>query len=208
MSKKCYCCNENAISREHIPPKCLFLPPRPSNMITVSSCPKHNFAKSKDDEYFRWFISTACAEFSNDAITLLKGKVSRGLRRSPGLLRMIMQGAIKEIDVYSKGGIWLDRRPGFKYNKRRIVRVLKLICKGLYFYHSNKKVINSQKFVLEFNPDLDENLKKAITTLKLNAIGDGRVFSYRYYSKSENNIDRTMWFMLFYNSFLVNCLLW
>jgi len=207
MSKKCYCCNENAISREHIPPKCLFLPPRPSNMITVPSCPKHNFAKSKDDEYFRWFISTACAEFSNDAITLLKEKVTRGLRRSPGLLRMIMQGAIKEIDVYSKGGIWLDRRPGFKYDKKRIVRVLKLICKGLYFYHFNKKVIKSQKFVLEFNPGLDENLKKAITTLKLNNIGNGRVFSYRYYSKSENNIDRTMWFMLFYNSFLVNCLL-
>jgi hypothetical protein len=52
MNEKCYCCNENTISREHIPPKCLFLTPRPSNMITVPSCQKHIFAKSKDDEYF------------------------------------------------------------------------------------------------------------------------------------------------------------
>lgn len=208
MAEKCYCCNKNAVSKEHVPPKCIFPNPRPSNIITIPSCDTHNLEKSKDDEYFRWFIVTACAEFSSEAVKLLKGKVIRGLRRSPALLNMIMQGAIKDIDVYSKGGIWLGRRPGFKYNKKRIVRVLKLICKGLYFYHFNKKVINSQKFVLKFNPDLDENLKKAITTLKLSNIGDGRVFSYRYYSKSENNIDRTMWFMLFYDSLLVNCVLW
>jgi len=205
MNKKCYCCNNIAISREHIPPKCLFLKPRPSDMITIPSCEKHNLEKSKDDEYFRWFISTACAEFSSEAVKLLKGKVIRGLRRNPALLNMIMQGAIKDIDVYSKGGIWLGRRPGFKYNKNRILRILKLICKGLYYHHFNKRIISSHRFVYEFNPNLDRNMIDAITNLKLHNIGKGNVFSYRYYRKNVNNKDTSMWIIMFYDSFLVIC---
>jgi len=207
MVEKCYCCDKDAISREHIPPKCIFPDPRPLNMITIPSCDKHNLEKSKDDEYFRWFIVTICAEFSSEAVQLLKGKVIRGLRRSPALLNMIMQGAIKDIDVYSKGGIWLGRRPGFKYDKNRILRILKLLCKGLYYYHFNKRIINIHKFALEFNPDLDKNAIDEITNLKLYNIGKGNVFSYRYYRKDIDGKDTCLWFLMFYNSLLVNSML-
>lgn len=207
MVEKCYCCNKDAISREHIPPKCIFTDPRPSNMITIPSCDKHNLEKSKDDEYFRWFIVTTCAEFSSEAVQLLKGKVIRGLRRSPALLNMIMQGAIKDIDIYSKGGIWLERRPGFKYNKNRISRIIKLLCKGLYYYHFHKQIINIHKFALEFNPDLEKNAIDEITNLKLYNIGKGDVFSYRYYRKNIYGKDACLWFLFFYDSFLVNCLI-
>ena len=208
MVEKCYCCNKNAVSREHIPPKCIFPNPKPSNMITVPSCEKHNLAKSKDDEYFRWFLSTVCGETSATALEILKTKVIKGLRRKPALHNTIMKNSIKSIDIYSPGWIWLGNRPGFRFDNKRIVRSLKLICKGLYFYHFNqKKIVKVHKFGLEFNPNLDDNLKNAITTLKIHNIGNGDVFSYRYYSNIENNQVITMWFLFFYNSLFINCLI-
>ena len=207
MVEKCYCCNENAVSREHIPPRCIFPNPKPSNMITVPSCDKHNLEKSKDDEYFRWFIVTTCAEKSPIAYKLLKEKVIRGLRRKPKLLNKIMSNSIKNIDIYSKGGIWLERRPGFKYNKNRISRIIKLLCKGLYYYHFHKQIINIHKFALEFNPDLEKNAIDEITNLKFYNIGKGDVFSYRYYRKNIYGKDACLWFLFFYDSFLVNCLI-
>ena len=94
MIEKCYCCDNEAISKEHMPPKCIFSSPRPSNMITIPSCDKHNLEKSKDDEYFRWFIVTACAEKNPLAYQLLKEKVIRGLRRKPKLLNEIKKDLI------------------------------------------------------------------------------------------------------------------
>jgi hypothetical protein len=177
-------------------------------MITVPSCNKHNLEKSKDDEYFRWFLSTVCGEVSETALGILKTKVIKGLRRKPALLNTIMKNSIKSIDIYSPGGIWLDSRPGYRFDNKRIVRSLKLICKGLFFYHFNQnKIIKVHKFGLEFNPNLDDNLKNAITTLEIHNIGNGDVFRYRYYSNKENNQVITMWFLLFYNSLLVNCLI-
>jgi hypothetical protein len=174
-------------------------------MITVPSCDKHNVEKSKDDEYFRWFIATACAEKSPLAYQLLKEKVIRGLRRKPKLLNEIMHNSIKNIDIYSKGGIWLGRRSGFKYDKKRILRIIKLLCKGLYYYHFNKRIINFYKFAFEFNPKLDKNAIDEITNLKLYNIGKGDIFSYRYYRKNIDDKDTCLWFLMFYNSFLVNC---
>ena len=197
MDEKCYCCNENSVSREHIPPKCIFPNPRPSNMITLPSCDKHNFEKSKDDEYFRWFLSTVCGPTSAAALNIFKTKVIKGLRRKLALHNTIMKNSIKSIDIYSPGGIWLGNRPGFRFDNKRIVRSLKLICKGLYFYHFNKRIINIHKFALKFNPDLDENEINEITYLKLYNIGKGDVFSYRYYRNSINGKDTCLWFLMF-----------
>jgi len=207
MVEKCYCCNENSVSREHIPPKCIFPNPRPSNMITLPSCDKHNSKKSKDDEYFRWFLSTVCGPTSATALNILKTKVIKGLRRKPALHNTIMKNSIKSINIYSPGGIWLGKKPGFRFDNKRIVRSLKLICKGLYFYNFNKRIINIHKFALKFNPDLNENEINEITYLKLYNIGKGDVFSYRYYRENIDDKDTCLWFLMFYNSLLINCLI-
>ena len=207
MKEKCYCCNRNAVSREHIPPKCIFPTPRSSNMITVPSCETHNLSKSKDDEYFRWFLSTACAENSQIALDLLKIKVLKGLRRKPALLNEIMRNSIRNIDTFSLGGIWIGKRPGFRFDNKRIISSFKLICRGLHYHHFGQKIIKVQKFGLEFNPNLDNNLKNAITSLVIHDIGNGDVFSYRYYSYKEDNQIITMWFLFFYQTLLVNCII-
>ena len=141
----CYGCESKATSREHVPPKCIFEEPRPSNLITVPSCDQHNLEKSKDDEYFRWFIATVSSE-SKKAENLVRTKVIKGFRRKPALFREIYKGAIKNIDIYSEGGIYLYSRPGFKFDGPRVQNIMNQICKGLFYYHLDRKFPNDYSF--------------------------------------------------------------
>jgi hypothetical protein len=51
--KRCYFqgCQENAVTKEHVPPKAFFPQGKRDNLLTVSSCEAHNNAKSGDDLY-------------------------------------------------------------------------------------------------------------------------------------------------------------
>jgi len=55
ISDSCYACDSSPISREHVPPKCLFPTELGKNLrkdlITVPSCEVHNGKKSDDDEF-------------------------------------------------------------------------------------------------------------------------------------------------------------
>jgi len=84
---KCiYCGSTTNLSKDHIPPKCLFPSPAPNNLITVPSCVRCNKSYSKDEEYFRIQISSlAGTEHHPDAHTLFTTKIIRGLERGPKL---------------------------------------------------------------------------------------------------------------------------
>src|SRR5262245_21112273 len=52
-----YCGRAEATTRDHIPPKAIFLVPRPSDLITVPSCASCNHGASDSDELFRAYLS-------------------------------------------------------------------------------------------------------------------------------------------------------
>jgi len=62
----CYMCDALATTKEHIPPKALFLKQKDllrefslrKELITVPSCEEHNNNKSKDDEYFVYLLAS------------------------------------------------------------------------------------------------------------------------------------------------------
>lgn len=82
----CVLCGENRpVTREHVPPKNLFLPPRPKNTITVPVCDKCNHSYHLDDEYFRIYV-TVGAEPGTRLERLWKEKVvNSSFERSPRL---------------------------------------------------------------------------------------------------------------------------
>lgn len=58
FTKTCYLCGSSTnLTRDHVPPKCLFPRPRPSNLLTLSCCHPCNNSASKDDEYLRMATS-------------------------------------------------------------------------------------------------------------------------------------------------------
>lgn len=55
----CALCGEmRPVTREHVPPKNLFLAPRPLNTITVPVCEPCNHGYHLDDEYFRVYVAS------------------------------------------------------------------------------------------------------------------------------------------------------
>lgn len=56
---QCALCGEtHPVTREHVPPKNLFLAPRPTNTITVPVCEPCNHGYHFDDEYFRIYVAS------------------------------------------------------------------------------------------------------------------------------------------------------
>jgi len=105
--EKCYMCDAEGTTKEHVPPKCIFpeakdIPNRDDykkNLITVRSCEKHNTAKSKDDVYFLFFL--AANVVSNDlAQTQFGSKIMRAVNRTP---HVFTEFAKKNTPVTLKG---------------------------------------------------------------------------------------------------------
>ncbi len=73
------------VTREHVPPKNLFLPPRPPNTLTMPVCGPCNHGYHLDDEYFRVFLALQ-AEPNTPLWRLWKEKVvGSSFARSGGL---------------------------------------------------------------------------------------------------------------------------
>lgn len=87
---KCALCGEDhPVTREHVPPKNLFLAPRPRNTITVPVCEGCNHGYHLDDEYFRVYVA-AGAEPGSRLWRLWKQKVvGSSFARSGGLKRRL-----------------------------------------------------------------------------------------------------------------------
>jgi len=57
-----YCGSAVQLTREHVFPKNLFLPPKPKNLVTVPACKSCNESYDQDDEYFRAYVVTPAFE--------------------------------------------------------------------------------------------------------------------------------------------------
>lgn len=93
---KCYFqgCNENGITKEHIPPSSFFPKGERDELLTVKSCVAHNNAKSKDDLYV---LAQICmnASPSNRAREVFLQKVMPQLAfNNDALRKKLAQGAV------------------------------------------------------------------------------------------------------------------
>jgi hypothetical protein len=189
---------------DHVPPDGIFPEPKPTNLITVPACSKCNRGSSKDDEYFRTIIAIDAASYesSNAAEMLMDKKVTRQFKEKAALRNHLM-AKMKKVNLFSEGGIYIEKGYAFECDQKRVQAVVEKIVKGLYL-HEKGFPLNKQCCVTNFilNPKLDENILKQVSLLPIRRIGDGRVFLYRYllYSKDSNI---TAWFLMFFEKILI-----
>lgn len=166
MLDRCFACRNPATTREHVPPLCLFPETKNAeggrdlrrNLITVPACVDHNLAKSTDDEYFRWVVSTNVAANhvgTWQAVT----KVARAHGRRPALGQSILEGA-KNVTV-------VDSRTGLEYSTAeapldgaRFTRVLDLVALGVYRHHFGE----SRSGTVRVHPDFIADIGPEWTT--------------------------------------------
>ena len=134
-TRQCAYCGEfKAQTRDHIPPKGLFPKPLPSDLITVPCCEECRAGGSQDDEYFR-AVLLAADNLENDPRAQKQiDIVSRSLRnpKKIGFGRMISR-SLSEVEITTKAGIILGRKPAFKFDRERVNNVLGRIVRALFF---------------------------------------------------------------------------
>lgn len=100
---RCYRCDEPGITREHVPPKCLFPEAKDmdglhlrKDLITVPSCPLHNTAKSRDDEFL---MVCMAGILGNNSIGFRHrfSKVNKAIRRSAD--RLLREAFVGKAEV-------------------------------------------------------------------------------------------------------------
>lgn len=176
----CYTCGAPAVSDDHIPAKCLFPVPRPADLqlITVPSCDAHNHERGGDDDYFR-LIMTTCSADDPAAERWIDRKVLTYLKRNPEFLKDFLAGSVARVPITTPGGIFLEYRPAFTYDRPRLQKVVDAYARGLWF-HENRQELPQEVPVWPFalNPLWTDWYAEIVPRLAFHKSTDG-TFLYR-----------------------------
>lgn len=185
------------ITADHIPPKCLFPDPKPTNLITVPSCEKCNSSYKKDDEYFRICVLVQ-PDINPTGWKIWNEKViGRTLKRSPSLRRDLLNNLIP-VELRSSSGVYLGEAEVLKFPKRRINRVVKRIVKGLYCHHYGKSLLPGINFLVVKDPNLSGIVDIIQNHTNLSSV-QAETFQYRY-SVAVEDPDQSVWLLRFYGA--------
>jgi hypothetical protein len=175
-----YCGKTGQMTPDHIPPKSLFLPPRPSNLITVASCEDCNGGSSRDDEYFKNVLMLRDGVERHPQAAQLREQVLESLAREKAqrFARSLYRD-MSLVHVSGPLGLYLGQRVAIDVKLPRIRRVLNRIVRGLFHHERNERLPGDclvDSWVDTALPD--RRIMALLESQSPKTIGDG-VFSYR-----------------------------
>ncbi|OGC78197.1 MAG: hypothetical protein A2Z27_01065 [candidate division Zixibacteria bacterium RBG_16_50_21] len=203
-TEECYLCGKKDIStRDHIPPKGLFLSPAPSNLITVPSCESCNKSYELDDEYLRVFLSSRPNRNTIAKQIWDEKVVGKTFRRSPKL-REVLSRTIRTSELHTPAGIYIGKLYSVDWLGKRLRREFERIVRGLYLHEMGLRLPSGLRF--DFWDQSDFNIQNEIihvyATATERTIGTGEVFVYRYHV-APDDLSLGIWWLLFYRSTIV-----
>lgn len=194
------------LTREHVPPQNLFLPPRPTNTITVWTCARCNKSTELDDEYFRLFV-TAGADPQSRAGTLWTQKVvGSTFVRSPALKtrlqtdqeRLRDHHKVQPLSTYDGETVSDETvEQCLMLDASRINRVAEKIVRCLYFREFRRALPGNVPFQFSLAPLTELKLEEIIRGQKGLVGGEEGEFIYWYHFEDQPRFS-SEWVLLFY----------
>ena len=192
------------LTREHIPPKNLFLKPRPKNTITVWTCKPCNASYAPDEEYFRICVCTG-AQLGSEEFRLWDEKVVNStFQRSPALKQKLSNDMdiIREYHKsypirYHSGDLVPDELvPYFlPLEMDRIHRVVEKIVRCLHFKHFKSVLSPNSEFLISLD-SLNPLDAEKINIKRMGWVGMAGEFAYWFGEEREDG--SVEWALLFY----------
>jgi hypothetical protein len=146
MKATCYMCDKPALSKEHVPPKCVFPEQKDANgkdyrkgLITVPSCDDHNSAKSKDDEYLM-MVLTSYFDNNRAAQDQIKAKIARAWLKTPRLSTSVVKNLC--LVAMSDGA-----KHAYEVDTPRFDRALEWAANGLYYHTYSTRIRQPYKVI-------------------------------------------------------------
>lgn len=207
MNKCIYCGKEDNLTKDHIPPKCLFPDQKPEKLITVPCCNSCNRRFSKDDEYFRDMVLMREDIFDQEGLDNLRNKVKRSLKRRESLkYTSNLISGIEMVDVLTKSGLYIGRKARYDVDLNRLRNVINRVTKGLYYYEE-KRILDENYDVITFTMediyDWDLNTQKIwIERIIYRLFNEqkhilDKIFMYSYFT-TKDDYNASVWLSGFY----------
>lgn len=135
-SKVCVICGQNpATTRDHLPPKALFLKPYPDNLITVPACEGCNGGGSGYDDEFQAFLAMHVAGHDERGSKFFQERGRVNLEGNERRLQALRDG-VQEIEILGPEGDPVGRAPAVLWDSEAHDAVVERMIRGLYWHHT------------------------------------------------------------------------
>lgn len=181
----CFLCGKPATTDDHLPPKCIFPKPRPSNLITVRACEDCNGGSKLDDEYFRDLCWTGIDEHKfPTALALSIQRIDElGINPRKRGYGITSYNSLRYFEVFTAAGLWIGKAPAREFDKSRINQVARKLIHGLHYHHYHSRVPEGFEVTIYHEHEMREEgmriLMSVCNETPPHRIGDG-VFTYKY----------------------------
>ena len=201
----CALCGQTLqVTREHVPPKNLYLPPRPRNTITVPVCEPCNHGYHLDDEYFRVYVAAGAKPDTRLARLWKEKVVGSSFLRGGGLEGRLNDDQDKVIrhhltveplrtfDNKILGDKWLPLVLSFSAS--RIEAVVEKIVRCLHFALYGTPLLKHTRLDVDITPLSPDDLQ-LLYDQRTGEVGDFEEFVFR---REDTDHGFSRWLIAFY----------
>lgn len=139
-----YCGETGDGAPDHVPPKALFAPPRPSDLQTVPSCRTCNGAFQRDDEYVRATLAFRINRQMSQPAVSVRALTLRGLARpeATGFARSVFGNLVAAGPAAPDGTITLT---GQWIDNDRVGRFVARLTRAFFFVERSRPLANRHR---------------------------------------------------------------
>jgi hypothetical protein len=197
MVQLCAICGiEKATTKDHVPPKGIFVRPRPSNLVTVPACVKCNNHSSELDERFLADLGVHVSIDQDEGQRLFTEQVMKTLRHNKKLHSEILN-RVKTVEFTTPDGVPLAKTYIGSWDKEPHLRIIERTIRGLYYHHYNEILGSDYIVKTYFFDSLTTELQETSKNWALNTIGN---IVYNYTKADRNGETASVWIFQFYGS--------
>jgi len=189
MTKQiCAICGiRKAVTKDHVPPRGIFVKPRPNNLIKVPACVPCNNRASDLDERFRVYLVLHVGGSGGAGEELFTKEALRTIRHNKKLNRKILQG-MAPVNLTTPGGVIYDRGYRVRWDSEAHDKVAERMIRGLYYHHYNE-ILGKKAYVkVQWLRSITDEMAKMIEGWGKHSFGKGEV-AYRYGRAEESLLD-------------------
>jgi hypothetical protein len=194
----CVICNKmSAVTKDHIPPKGIFIKPRPNNLISVPTCFRCNNSASGLDERFRVYLGLHVGPSGNEAEQFFRSEALKTLEHNRKLRGEILT-KLEPVYLTNGSGIIYDKGYKILWDNEAHDAIVERTIRGLYYHHFNEILGDLVNIKVHWFRKLTPEMVEMSRDWQVNSFGKGEV-TYRY-SRAIDAPLHSVWIFQFYKA--------